>query len=49
MNEVANAYNMDLNSAIPKIQTSLPDVHLLYVDMFSLLYEALNNPTKYGE
>lgn len=49
MNKVANAYNMDLQSAIPRVQTSLPDVHLLYVDVFSFLYEAFNNPAKYGE
>lgn len=49
LNQISIAYNNRLKAAIPKLESSLPGLRLLYGDAYTYIYEAFNNPSKYGE
>lgn len=48
LNQISIAYNNRLKAAIPKLESSLPGLRLLYGDAYTYIYEAFNNPSKYG-
>lgn len=47
-NEVAQFFNRGLKQAVQQLRKDLPDAALTYVDIYSLKYEILSNPTKHG-
>lgn len=47
-NEVAQFFNRGLKKAVQQLRKDLPDAALTYVDIYSLKYELVSNPTKHG-
>lgn len=47
-NEVAQVFNRGLKQSVMELRKELPLAALTYVDIYSLKYEIIRNPTKHG-
>jgi len=48
LNQIAIAHNMQLLTAFSRWKSDLPGIRILYGDAYTYLYDAFNNPSKYG-
>lgn len=47
-NEISIQYNLKLQAAIEKMTNTLPGIQIVYSDTYNVIYEAVQNPAKYG-
>jgi hypothetical protein len=48
-NEAAKAFNSKLSSKVDFLNTNLPNSKIVYLDVYNLLLDLIQNPQKYGK
>jgi len=48
LNQIGIDHNIRLLAAFSQLRSDLPGIRILYGDSYTYLYEAFNNPSKYG-